>query len=87
MFERTVFSARLKELIQEQTLTYAQLGKILGVSTAQVSDMANGKTATTMERLYILCETFQVSADYLMGLTDEPRPVSDPQRMWNEDRK
>ena len=87
MFERTVFSARLKELIQEQTLTYAQLGKILGVSTAQVSDMANGKTATTMERLYILCETFQVSADYLLGLTDEPRPVSDPQRMWNEDRK
>ena len=87
MFERTVFSARLKELIQEQTLTYAQLGKILGVSTAQVSDMANGKTATTMERLYILCETFQVSADYLLGLTDEPRPVSDPQRMWNEDGK
>ena len=76
MFQRTVFSTRLKELIQEQSMTYAQLGKVLGVSTAQVSDMANGKTATTMERLYILCEIFQVSADYLLGLTDELRPVT-----------
>ena len=57
-------------------MTYAQLGKVLGVSNAQVSDMANGKTATTMERLYILCEIFQVSADYLLGLTDELRPVT-----------
>ena len=80
MFQRTVFSTRLKELIQKQNMTYAQLGKILGVSTAQVSDMANGKTATTMERLYILCETFQVSADYLLGLTDELRPISDAER-------
>lgn len=56
-------------------MTYAQLGKILGVSTAQVSDMANGKTATTMERLYILCKTFRVSADYLLGLTDQRRPL------------
>ena len=80
MFQRNVFSTRLKELIQKQNMTYAQLGKILGVSTAQVSDMANGKTATTMERLYILCETFQVSADYLLGLTDELRPISDVER-------
>ena len=80
MFQRTVFSTRLKELIQKQNMTYAQLGKILGVSTAQVSDMANRKTATTMERLYILCETFQVSADYLLGLTDELRPISDVER-------
>ena len=79
MFQRAVFSTRLKELIQERNMTYAQLGKILSVSTAQVSDMANGKTATTMERLYILCETFQVSADYLLGLTDEPRPLR-----WDE---
>ena len=75
MFQRAVFSTRLKELIQERNMTYAQLGKILSVSTAQVSDMANGKTSTTMERLYILCETFQVSADYLLGLTEEPRPL------------
>lgn len=45
MFERRIFSARLKALIQQRNMTYAQLAGILGVSTAQVSDMANGKAA------------------------------------------
>ena len=75
MFERAVFSKRLKDLIQQNNMTYARLAQILDVSTAQVSDMANGKAGTSMERLYLLCRTFQVSADYLLGLTDEPRPL------------
>lgn len=75
MFERVVFSARLKELIQQRNMTYAQLAGILGVSTAQVSDMANGKAGTSLERLYLLCQTFEISADYLLGLTDELRPL------------
>ena len=75
MFERAVFSKRLKGLIQQNNMTYARLAQILDVSTAQVSDMANGKAGTSMERLYLLCRTFQVSADYLLGLTDEPRPL------------
>ena len=83
MFERKIFSARLKGLIQQGNMTYARLAEVLGVSTAQVSDMANGKTATSMERLYILCNTFEVSADYLLGLIDEPRPLFQE----NEQRK
>lgn len=75
MFERMIFSARLKALIQQRNMTYAQLADILGVSTAQVSDMANGKTGTSLERLYLLCQTFEISADYLLGLTDELRPL------------
>ena len=76
MFERVVFSARLKELIQQRNMTYAQLAGILGVSTAQVSDMmANGKAGTSLERLYLLCQTFEISADYLLGLTDDPQPL------------
>ena len=75
MFERAVFSKRLKDLIQQNNMTYARLAQILDVSTAQVSDMANGKAGTSMERLYLLCRTFQVSADYLLGLTDELRPL------------
>ena len=76
MFERANFSARLKELIQRRNMTYAELAQALGVSTAQISDMANGNAGTSMERLYKLCKTFEVSADYLLGLTDEPRPLA-----------
>lgn len=77
MFDRTLFAARLKELIRQRQMTYANLAQILGVSTAQVSDMANGKAGTSIERLYLLCEVFNVTADYLLCLTDEPRKLCD----------
>ena len=51
MFERDIFSARLKTLIQGSGMTYAQMAEILGVSTAQISDMANGKPATSLGSL------------------------------------
>lgn len=77
MFSREIFSGRLKELIQQNKIkmTYSELAETLGVSTAQISDMANGKAGTSMERLYRLCEKFNVSADYLLGLTDEVRSL------------
>lgn len=77
MFSREIFSDRLKELIQQNKIkmTYSELAETLGVSTAQISDMANGKAGTSMERLYRLCEKFNVSADYLLGLTDEVRSL------------
>ena len=72
MFERVVFSARLKELIQQRNMTYAQLAGILG---GVHRTMANGKAGTSLERLYLLCQTFEISADYLLGLTDDLRPL------------
>ncbi len=75
MFSRTIFSERLKRLIQGSGMTYAELAEILHLSTAQISDMANGKAGTSLERLYQLCRQFQISADYFLGLTDEPRPL------------
>lgn len=42
------------------------------ISTNQISDMERGNSAATMARLYILCDYFHVSADYLLGLSDKP---------------
>ena len=41
MFERTVFSSRLKALIKSRGKTYTELGAILHVTSTQISDMAN----------------------------------------------
>ena len=50
------------------------LAEVLGISQNQVSEMENGKKTTTFERLVLICEHYNVSADYLLGLIDEPRP-------------
>ena len=52
----------------------ATLANLLEVTTTQVSDMERGNTTTSMARLYQLCEYFNVSADYLLGFTDDPKP-------------
>ena len=37
--------------------------------------MENGRKTTTFEKLTIICKHYNVSADYLLGLIDEPRPL------------
>ena len=57
MFDKRLFGARLLEL---------------GVTRTQVSDIENGKSGTNLDRFYQLCEFYQVSADYLLGITGDP---------------
>ena len=35
--------------------------------------MESGKKTTTSEKIAKLCQHYHVSADYLLGLTDDPR--------------
>ena len=72
MFDLKIFGERLRSLRKEKKLVLADIAKLLNVSTTQIGDMENGKTATSLQRLVILAEFYQVSADYLLGITDDP---------------
>ena len=72
MFDRKKFGARLRELRQGKRENQSDLADVLSVTTTQISDLENGKTATTLEKTVMICEHYQVSADYLLGLKDEP---------------
>ena len=53
-----------------------ELAKFLGVKPNQIGEMENGRKASTFSKLAQLCEHYNVTADYLLGLTDEPRPLT-----------
>ena len=72
MFDAKIFGQRLFLLRKQLGKTQADIAKLLGVTPTQVSDMEGGKTGTTMPRLCLLCDYFNVSADYLLGRTDIP---------------
>lgn len=74
MFDTELFGRRLYELRKKKKVSQTGLGELLGVSGTQVSDMEHGRTTTSMARLYQLCLYFHVSADYLLGLSDDPGP-------------
>lgn len=65
-----IFAERLREIREEAGESREALGKILGVGVSQICEMENGRKGTTLERLIILCRHYNVSADYLLGLTD-----------------
>lgn len=75
MFHKDLFGLRLKGLRKEAGETQADLAALLGVKPNQVVEMENGRKTTTFEKLALICRHYQVSADYLLGLIDEPRAL------------
>lgn len=64
------FSERLKELRAESGLSAMALGKSIGVSDMAILRWENGKSDITGEHLKKLAEFFNVTTDYLLGLTE-----------------
>ena len=74
IFNIRMFGERLREVRLKNGDSQVATAKLIDVSDSQISEMENGKKTTTTEKLFILCANYNVSADYLLGLTDEPTP-------------
>lgn len=62
---------RITELREEHDWKKTELARQLGISHSQVSRIESGETETLSSDILIrLAEVFDVSADYLLGLTD-----------------
>lgn len=72
MFTKETFGDRLKKIRLEHDEKQEDLGEALGLGKAQVSEMERGKKTTTIEKFALICEHYNVSADYLLGRTDDP---------------
>ena len=64
------FSERLKELRLEKEIGQIALAKQLSVSKGIISLWENGLREPTLSNLISLAKFFEVSLDYLAGLTD-----------------
>ena len=75
MFSKNNFGERLRTLRKEKKETQDKLAELLDVTKTQISDMERGRRTTTVEKLSVICEYYDVTADYLLGLTDMRRPL------------
>lgn len=65
----TTFGQRLKEVRKGNLgMTQEDAAASLGVSRTQLTNMEAGKSGTTLRGLVDLCELYQCSADWLLGL-------------------
>ena len=74
MFSKELFGQRIAELRKTCGETQATLAEQLGIKKNQISEIERGNRTTSAERIALICEHYGVSADYLLGLTDDPEP-------------
>lgn len=66
---------RLRLLRTERELTQEELGKVLGVGKTTISQYESEVRKPDADMLKRIAQFFDVSVDYLLGLTEEKRPV------------
>jgi transcriptional regulator with XRE-family HTH domain len=61
---------RLKELRIEQKLTQEQLAKLVNLTQSTIAGYENGTKSPSMESIIIFSELFNVTTDYLLGVSN-----------------
>ena len=70
--EKMNFATRLKELRLANGLTQKDLGKAIEVGRTTISEYESGKIVPKQEGLLKIANHFNVSVDYLTGVSNEP---------------
>lgn len=66
---------RLRELREDRDLTQAAIGRLIEKSQQGYNHIETGRAELKIEDLAKLCRFYDVSADYIIGLTDCPARI------------
>ena len=72
------YRIRLREVREDRDLTQAEVGKVLHKSQQGYNHIETGRADLHIEDLKTLCRYYDLSSDYLIGLTDRPKKLSPP---------
>ncbi len=67
-----MFKDLLVKLIQNKGITAYKLSKDTGISEALISNWKTGRQLPKYDSIVLLCDYFEVSADYLLERTKIP---------------
>lgn len=66
------YRERIRGLREDHDLTQAQLGKLLNKPQQGYSHIEYGRSELKIDDLIVLCKYYDLPADYLIGLIDNP---------------
>ena len=67
------YRERLRNLREDRDLTQAELGRLLSKSQQGYNHIEAGRAELKIDDLITLCRFYNLSADYLIGLTDRKK--------------
>ena len=68
------YAQNIKSLREDNDLYQKDIAKILGTTQSYYAQYENGKRPLPIEHLITLCKFYNVSADYILGLTQNQKP-------------
>ena len=67
------YRERLRSLREDRDLTQTELGKLLNKSQQGYNHIEAGRAELKIDDLVKLCKFYNLSADYIIGLTDKKK--------------
>ena len=68
-----MYTNRLRDLREDRDLTQSEIGKVLNKSQQGYNHIEAGRAELKIDDLVKLCQFYNLSADYLVGLTNKPK--------------
>lgn len=69
--EQSIFSERLREIMSDTQTTQKALASAMGIKPQSISQYATGLSEPPLSRLKDIADYFKVSADWLIGISDD----------------
>ena len=66
---------RIRDLREDRDLSQKEIAKILQTTQQQYSKIETGRSDISGEKIRRLAQFYNVSADYILGLIQKPRPL------------
>ena len=70
------YTERIRALREDKDLTQTQVAELLHVEQKTYSDYELGKTRIPLDSVIILAKYYNVSMDYICGVSDKMKPFS-----------
>ncbi len=78
-----IFAKKLKALMEEREISQQKLATAVGTTRQAIGNYIDGSALPTIEKLYKIAKFFDVSADYLLGLSASASSDIDERQIHN----
>lgn len=72
-YNKVISANRLKNFRKENKLTQEKLAKLLNTNKSVICGYEKGRYLIATPFLYTICKKYNISADYLLGKTNNPK--------------
>ena len=66
-----MYYKRIRELREDNDVLQKDVAKLLNTTQQHYSRIENGSTEITADRIIVLAKFYNVTSDYILGLSDE----------------